>query len=62
MRAIEGDVIGTTDGRYGTVRCEKGGTLLVESLPILNLETLTSEDGPGSEFFEVTQAEVASIR
>lgn len=60
MRAVDGDVIGTTDGRYGTVRCDKGETLLVETLPILDLETF--ESAPGAEFFEVTQAEVASIR
>lgn len=62
MRAVEGDVIGTTDGRYGTVRCDKGKTLLVETLPVLNLEAMTTEEGPGSEFFEITPSQVASIR
>lgn len=50
MRAVKGDTIGTTDGRYGVVECDEGGTLLVKGF---------LEDG--SEVFEVTQAQVASI-
>ena len=50
MRAIVGDVIGTTDGRFGTVVCDDPSLLVQTSV----------EDG--SETFEITQAEVASIR
>jgi len=60
MKAVVGDVIGTKDGRYGTVRSEFRGVLSVESLPVLDV-TEMEVVGHG-EVFEIAQSEVASIR
>jgi len=60
MKAVVGDVIGTKDGRYGTVRSKFRGVLSVESLPVLDV-TEMEVVGHG-EVFEIAQSEVASIR